>query len=508
MQTAKSLRPPGFMFGTLFVALLLLPASVTRAQGVDLGAVLAAPRAMDLVPVEAVPFANALQPEGCVVPAKPTLSRSPSSVAVGGQVTLSWSPDPFITATYIPYAATSSGGPWSPLLGTPMTGTSINVNMNVTAGTYYFFVRAIGTCDLYVDSNVVSVTVTGSGGGGGGCVGPPTPTLSVSSSSVTVGQTFTLSWSADPYGTTEYWWLGVNSAPSGTFQLVSTYSGGTTSAAITATSANAGQTLYFRVWAYPYGGSTCEGLRTNSNAVAVSVTTGGGGGGGCVGPPTPTLSVNPASVAVGQTFTLSWSADPYGTTDHWWLGVNSAPTGTFQLVSTYSPGTTSASITASAANAGQTLYFRVWAYPYGGSTCEGLKTNSNAVSVAVTSGGGGGGGGACTPDATSLCLFGNRFRVQATYRDYGGNTGSGKAVSLTGDSGYFWFFTSSNVEIVAKLVSFCNGSSGNYGVYLSGLTDVQVSFTVTDTKTGTSRSYNNPLGSRFCTIGDPWTVCP
>jgi hypothetical protein len=232
MQTATSPRRPGLPFFALCAllgALFLIPAAGALAQAVDLGAVLAAPRAMDIVPAESAPDANALQSAGCVVPAKPTLSRSPSSVAAGGQVTLSWSPDPYITATYIPYVSTSSGGPWSPLIGTPMTGTSINVNMNVTAGTYYFFIRAIGTCDLYVDSNVVSVSVTGSGGGGGGgCVGPPTPTLSVNSSSVTVGQTFTLSWSADPYGTTEYWWLGVNSAPSGTFQVVSTYSGGTT----------------------------------------------------------------------------------------------------------------------------------------------------------------------------------------------------------------------------------------------------------------------------------------
>lgn len=114
----------------------------------------------------------------------------------------------------------------------------------------------------------------------------------------------------------------------------------------------------------------------------------------------------------------------------------------------------------------------------------------------------------CYEDTYNICLFNNRFRVSATYRDYSNNTGSARAVRLTSDSGYFWFFSSTNVELVAKIVSFCNGSSGNYGLYASGLTDVNVTFTVTDTKTQITRNYVNPLGNRFCTIGDGWNVCP
>lgn len=114
----------------------------------------------------------------------------------------------------------------------------------------------------------------------------------------------------------------------------------------------------------------------------------------------------------------------------------------------------------------------------------------------------------CTADATTLCLYGGRFKVQANWRDYSGNTGSAQAVPLTSDSGYFYFFSSTNVELVAKIVSFCNGSSGNYGLYASGLTDVNVTFLVTDTRSGIARSYVNPLGNRFCTIGDGYNVCP
>ncbi len=117
-------------------------------------------------------------------------------------------------------------------------------------------------------------------------------------------------------------------------------------------------------------------------------------------------------------------------------------------------------------------------------------------------------GGTCTADGTTLCLYNSRFKVQATYKDYSGNTGSANAVSLTTDSGYFWFFSSTNVELVAKIVSFCSGSSGNYGIYASGLTDVQVTFVVTDVTTGLQKTYTNPLGNRFCTIADGPFSCP
>ncbi|MDL1952030.1 hypothetical protein FBQ97_19790, partial [Acidobacteria bacterium ACD] len=108
----------------------------------------------------------------------------------------------------------------------------------------------------------------------------------------------------------------------------------------------------------------------------------------------------------------------------------------------------------------------------------------------------------CTADATTLCLLGNRFRVTSTYRDYGGGTGTGKAVPLTTDTGYFWYFTSANVEVVAKMVSFCSGGTHNVGVYANGLTDLGVTITVTDTVTGLTVNYANPLGTGFRLIRD------
>jgi hypothetical protein len=113
----------------------------------------------------------------------------------------------------------------------------------------------------------------------------------------------------------------------------------------------------------------------------------------------------------------------------------------------------------------------------------------------------------CTADATSLCLFGGRFRVTATYKDYGANTGPGQAVALTSDTGYFWFFSASNVEAVIKIVSFCGPSPNAYAVYANGLTDVQVTLNVLDTQTGRTATYTNALGHAFDLIRDAAFSC-
>jgi hypothetical protein len=116
---------------------------------------------------------------------------------------------------------------------------------------------------------------------------------------------------------------------------------------------------------------------------------------------------------------------------------------------------------------------------------------------------------ACAEDATHLCLNGGRFRVEVTWRIPDGATGSGQAVRLTGDSGYFWFFDAANVELVVKVLDACS-FNGRHWVFAGGLTDVATTLTVTDTRTGEIKTYRNPQGTPFAPLQDTaaFSACP
>jgi CSLREA domain-containing protein len=115
----------------------------------------------------------------------------------------------------------------------------------------------------------------------------------------------------------------------------------------------------------------------------------------------------------------------------------------------------------------------------------------------------------CLTGGPALCLNNDRFRVTTQWRTQQGTTGSGQGVSLTGDSGYFWFFNPSNVELTVKVLNGC-GLTHHYWVFLSGLTNVDTTVTVTDTKNGTTKTYHNPQGTTFVTKLDTnaFATCP
>lgn len=118
-----------------------------------------------------------------------------------------------------------------------------------------------------------------------------------------------------------------------------------------------------------------------------------------------------------------------------------------------------------------------------------------------------GSGTTCTSDGQTLCLNGSRFQVRATWRDYSGASGPAQAVPLTNDTGYFWFFGRDNVEVVVKALDFC-AVNGRWAVYAAGLTDVGIGLTVTDTRSGVTKSYANDLGVPFVLVRDAPFACP
>jgi hypothetical protein len=132
---------------------------------------------------------------------------------------------------------------------------------------------------------------------------------------------------------------------------------------------------------------------------------------------------------------------------------------------------------------------------------EGLpRTASAAIEYATA---------ACTANATTLCLNDGRFRVQTQWTTTDGKSGSGQAVLTTPDTGYFWFFSPNNVEVIVKVVSGC-GLNSRYWTFAGGLTDAKVVMTVTDTRTGALSSYINPQGVAFQPIQDTsaFATCP
>jgi hypothetical protein len=76
---------------------------------------------------------------------------------------------------------------------------------------------------------------------------------------------------------------------------------------------------------------------------------------------------------------------------------------------------------------------------------------------------------------------GGRFEVDVFWESADGKTGGGRPVALTGDTGYFWFFDDSNVEVVIKVLDACL-INGQFWVFAGGLADVEAEITVRDTR--------------------------
>ena len=102
----------------------------------------------------------------------------------------------------------------------------------------------------------------------------------------------------------------------------------------------------------------------------------------------------------------------------------------------------------------------------------------------------------CVASSAALCLNSGRFTVQVAWQvPSQGSSGAGTAVPLTTDTGYFWFFSSNNVELVVKVVDG-RAVNGHFWVFYGALTNVQYTITVTDSLTGDVRSYVNPDGNQ------------
>jgi hypothetical protein len=100
----------------------------------------------------------------------------------------------------------------------------------------------------------------------------------------------------------------------------------------------------------------------------------------------------------------------------------------------------------------------------------------------------------CSGGPFALCLNSGRFQVRASWQGSpDGPTVEATPVPLTADTGAFWFFTPSNVELVVKVLDG-RPVNGHFWVFVGGLSSVQYSIEVTDTETGEVWTHDHASG--------------
>lgn len=113
---------------------------------------------------------------------------------------------------------------------------------------------------------------------------------------------------------------------------------------------------------------------------------------------------------------------------------------------------------------------------------------------------------ACVADADTACHLGGRFQVEVNWTTTEGS-GAAQVMSFGGQrassdqSSFWWFFNPANFEMGVKMVDACVPPFNAYWVFVSGLTNQGFTVQITDTVSGLSKPYSNPLGVYPKTIG-------
>jgi plastocyanin len=118
---------------------------------------------------------------------------------------------------------------------------------------------------------------------------------------------------------------------------------------------------------------------------------------------------------------------------------------------------------------------------------------------------------ACAAGPQTLCLNNNRFKVEVDWRT-GENAGPAISVPLPAapDSGLFYFFFPTNIEMLVKVLNACVDPFNHYWVFYAATTNVEFAVVVTDTQTGRTRGYFNPLNRTAPPVQDvsAFPTCP
>ncbi len=117
----------------------------------------------------------------------------------------------------------------------------------------------------------------------------------------------------------------------------------------------------------------------------------------------------------------------------------------------------------------------------------------------------------CVAGPNTLCLNDNRFQAEVSWK-IPSASGEGTAVPLAfaPDSGLFYFFNPSNIEMLIKVLDACVEPFNHYWVFYAATTDVELTLTVIDTQTGFVKVYTNTFGQKAAPVQDTvaFATCP
>ncbi len=108
-----------------------------------------------------------------------------------------------------------------------------------------------------------------------------------------------------------------------------------------------------------------------------------------------------------------------------------------------------------------------------------------------------------------LCLLNARFTAEINWTD-GSNTVAAVPIATGYDEGFFFFFSGVPGGIALNILDTCEEFNA-FSIFAQGATnDLGWDLTVTDTETGVTKTYTNPLGTAFEPITDTaaFATCP
>jgi len=258
----------------------------------------------------------------------------------------------------------------------------------------------------------------------------------------------------------------------GSLEVIGDSLGTTTTESIALSSLPAG-TYYVGVSAFD--GGSAYALTVNASAAA--------------GAPAAPTGLTATAISTSQ-IRLNWTDNANNETEYR-IEARSGGSG-FTDLGPLAADTTFATV--SGIPAGTAATFRVRARNASGDSAYSNEASATTFST---------GGGSCTPNATTVCLLSDRFRVSIAFINQfatppqPGNFLGGKLVAgvQNPDVATFGISSAQAIEVVVRIQDTRPFGLNRFDIYYGGLTDLEYTVSVTDVTTGVTKTYRNAPGT-------------